>query len=116
MYLGLIFCCTTKLIDCCSRRNGRKSVHNQILPQGSFQSCPMRYDRGETFDLDRVDVDRFSYFSIKYLVRGFLEYLDDGYSLWWKRLEECFDLGLKEILLDKYAMEVASYGIASRGG
>ncbi|XP_057443991.1 actin-binding protein wsp1-like [Lotus japonicus] len=69
----------------------------------------MKYVGGQICEVPRVELDLFSFFCVRDLVRGFLGYPDDHYKLWWKRREECFDLDLKQICLDKDAMKIARY-------
>lgn len=77
--------------------------------RGRFSDTPMKYVGGQICEVPRVELDLFSFFCVRDLVRGFLGYPDDHYKLWWKRREECFDLDLKQICLDKDAMEIARY-------
>lgn len=77
--------------------------------KGRFSGTPLEYVGGEICEVPRVELDLFSFFCVRDLVRGFLGYADDHYKLWWKRAEESFDLHIKQICLDKDAMEVSGY-------
>lgn len=88
-------------------------IKTRIHHKGHFRGIPLRYVGGESIEIDG-DVDLFCYFSIKSTVKGLLGYPDDEYKLWWSS-EVNLAKGLKKILDDKDAMEVARYAMDTGG-
>ncbi|KAG4906842.1 hypothetical protein JHK86_055326 [Glycine max] len=59
---------------------------------------------------NRKDVGTWSYFEAV-VVAPKLGYPKENFKLWWKQNDECFEDGLKLIIEDQQALELAEYAI-----
>lgn len=86
-----------------------------IHHKGEFVNVPDRHnDAGEIHTIHNVNIDRWSYFEALGILRDDLGH-NDNLRMWWKKFEDSFEEGLKEITLDSHALEMVDYAVSRRG-